>query len=188
MRNFPESGLRVFPHQIYKLPFLVEKHPLPDLEARHLQPTHHHTMNNQTQNKPRKKLLAKVRAGFSLVELLVVIAVIGIIAAIAIPNIAGITGNATVAKNQRNAQNLASTFAAARAAGAEDNITTATQAADAVIAGSFTFPSGSSYSGATFKVANMSDDDRDKAVEYLVINSPGTASQLEYNAGATITP
>ena len=50
-------------------------------------------MKNQIQSKLwKKRLIGKVRAAFSLVELLVVIAVIGIIAAIAIPNIAGITG------------------------------------------------------------------------------------------------
>lgn len=66
-----------------------------------------------------KVQLKKVKAaGFSLVELLVVIAVIGIMAAIAIPMISNINANATSAKNQRNAQNIASVYGAATAAGA----------------------------------------------------------------------
>ena len=67
-----------------------------------------------------KVQLKKVKAaGFSLVELLVVIAVIGIMAAIAIPMISNINANATTAKNKRNAQNVASVYGAATAAGAD---------------------------------------------------------------------
>ncbi|MCG8601434.1 MAG: prepilin-type N-terminal cleavage/methylation domain-containing protein [Verrucomicrobiales bacterium] len=57
------------------------------------------------------------KAGFSLVEMLVVIAVIGIIAAIAVPNIGRINDSAKDATYRRNAQNLASVFASAQAAG-----------------------------------------------------------------------
>jgi len=56
-------------------------------------------------------------AGFSLVEMLVVIAVIGIIAAIAVPNIGRINDSAKDARKRRNAQNVASIFASAQAAG-----------------------------------------------------------------------
>lgn len=66
-------------------------------------------------------LSKSIRSGFSLVELLVVIAVIAVIAAIAIPSIAGITSAARYSKDKRNAQNLASTSAAARAAGLTDS-------------------------------------------------------------------
>ncbi len=58
-----------------------------------------------------------VQAGFSLVEMLVVIAVIGIIAAIAVPNIGRINDSAKDAKQRRNAQNLASIYSSAQAAG-----------------------------------------------------------------------
>ena len=72
-----------------------------------------------------KNLKTNFKKGFSLVELLVVIAVIGVIAAIAIPAMSGIFENSRLAKARRNAQNIASTYAAARAAGASFSGTTA---------------------------------------------------------------
>ncbi len=63
-------------------------------------------------------LKKNVKAGFSLVEMLVVIAVIGIIAAIAVPTIGSITSQANENKAKRNAQNLASVYSSAIAAGA----------------------------------------------------------------------
>ena len=92
----------------------------------------------KTQTKPRKaihSLRASLRAGFSLVELLVVIAVIGIIAAIAIPNISSVTGAAGTARDQRNAQNIASVSAAARAAGYTFTDATGTAAVGTLITG-----------------------------------------------------
>jgi type IV pilus assembly protein PilA len=139
---------------------------------------HHQTMNTQIQNKPRKKLVTRVRAAFSLVELLVVIAVIGIIAAIAIPNIAGITGSATTSKDKRNAQNIASVYSSGKAAGA----TTTATAKDAIIAEivttGMTLPTGSSFTGAEFKVPGLSTADQTAAAAYL-------SDTLEYTPNAT---
>ena len=56
----------------------------------------------------KTNIVKNVKAGFSLVEMLVVIAVIGIIAAIAVPTIGNITEQANNSKAKRNAQNLAS--------------------------------------------------------------------------------
>jgi prepilin-type N-terminal cleavage/methylation domain-containing protein len=63
-------------------------------------------------------------AGFSLVELLVVIAVIGILAAVAIAAMSGIFTRAEEAKAKRQAQNIVTTYAAAKAAGATFTILT----------------------------------------------------------------
>lgn len=133
----------------------------------------------KTSFKPNKRF--SVRAGFSLVELLVVIAVIGIIAAIAIPNIAGLTGGAETAKNRRNAQSIASTFSAARAAGYTGSFASGaeTGAIGEVV-------TGITVNGATFQVPNLSSTDQADAAEYLTISVPtggdATTSQLIYNA------
>ncbi|MGI8602844.1 MAG: prepilin-type N-terminal cleavage/methylation domain-containing protein [Verrucomicrobiales bacterium] len=99
------------------------------------------------------KLTEKAKAGFSLVELLVVIAVIGIMAAIAIPIISNINQNAVNAVNRRNAQNIANVYGAAVAAGA----TIDTGSVSTVINDLQTGKTGiGQFSSTTFKV-NISD-------------------------------
>jgi type IV pilus assembly protein PilA len=131
------------------------------------------TMNTKLQNPPRKKLLAKVRAGFSLIELLVVIAVIGIIAAIAIPNIAGITGSANTARDKRNAQQLASVYSAAVAAGHTPATGVSTCTNEIAAGNSITL------NGMTFAVPGLSGADLTSAEGHL---------SADTSVGITYTP
>jgi prepilin-type N-terminal cleavage/methylation domain-containing protein len=61
---------------------------------------------------------------FSLVELLVVIAIIAILAALALPSLLNIGVEANYQKDRRNAQTVASVAAAAKAAGATNDLST----------------------------------------------------------------
>ena len=106
------------------------------------------------------KLSNKAKAGFSLVELLVVIAVIGIMAAIAIPMISNINANATTAKNKRNAQNIASVYGAAAAAGAALSTSALATAINSLQAG---IPGSGQFATTTFRV-QISDTEEASAI------------------------
>ena len=149
-----------------------------------------HIANNNKTNKPQtlettmKTTLNKnVKAGFSLVEMLVVIAVIGIIAAIAVPTIGSITRQANENKAKRNAQNLASVFSSAVAAGAQ--FTGASETIDTVIADLVdTGVNGSdSFSTTLFQVPNMATAERDAAKAYLefAVGTASTNATLNYD-------
>jgi type IV pilus assembly protein PilA len=130
----------------------------------------------KTQINPRKRhhrLGARLRAGFSLVELLIVIAVIGVIAAIAIPSISGITDSANTAKAQRNAQNIVSTYNAALAAGATA-ATDGTAAVTAVTGTNVITISGVAFDGKTFSVPNLTGTELTNALNYIdtTVNPP----------------
>ena len=114
----------------------------------------------------KTKVAKNVKAGFSLVEMLVVIAVIGIIAAIAVPTIGNITRAAKEGKDKRNAQNLASVFSSAVAAGATFNAgNSKSDHADQLIAGVFGGVEAG-FDTTQFRV-QMSTGERDKAIVYL---------------------
>lgn len=118
------------------------------------------------------KLTKSLKAGFSLVEMLVVIAIIGIIAAIAIPNIGNINDSAKVATAQRNAQQIASVWNAAVVAGYIPTATTAALAVDEIaVEAGVTIPGTAGvdgpFAGKKFTVGAMSATDKAAAAKYL---------------------
>lgn len=121
----------------------------------------------------KTNIVKTAKAGFSLVEMLVVIAVIGIIAAIAVPTIGNITEQANISKAKRNAQNLASVCASAVAAGATIGTDTATIIGELTSATGVNGSAAAGFDGTFFRVPNMSTDEVTAATTYL-----------EYDAGA----
>jgi prepilin-type N-terminal cleavage/methylation domain-containing protein len=153
------------------------------LEDKHQQPKQHTPlMKNVKLNLSRK-------AGFSLVEMLVVIAIIGIIAAIAIPNIGTINDSAREATAKRNAQSIASVVNAALAAGAEFDTAPAAGAAGAATiiteAVSGLSPDTGPFRGKNFSIGTMAAEDQTAAAAYLGWDA--TNKQVTYNGALNMT-
>ncbi len=127
------------------------------------------------------------KAGFSLVEMLVVIAVIGIIAAIAVPNIGRINDSAKDATYRRNAQNVASLFASAQAAGVDFASASAVEAdiIGAIITGATVSDADSPFNGTYFGVPGLDStgaiSETAGAAKYLQWDA--TSRQLLYTGG-----
>ena len=106
-------------------------------------------------------------AGFSLVEMLVVIAVIGIIAAIAVPSIGAISNQANTNKAKRNAQTIASIYNASRSVGAEYASSELNDIIDEMVAGK----EGPELAGTEFRISSLSDDEKMAAMQYVGYNA-----------------
>lgn len=130
------------------------------------------------------KISSGLKAGFSLVEMLVVIAIIGIIAAIAIPNIGNINDSAAQATAKRNAQSVASVMNAAIAAGY--NAAWADKAA--VLAAAQTSdvkPTSGPFKDKVFTVGDIDDEQEATVLSYL--DWDATNKQVIYKAnGAAV--
>ena len=133
------------------------------------------------------KLNLDRKAGFSLVEMLVVIAIIGIIAAIAIPNIGTINDSAREAAAKRNAQSVASVMNAALAAGIDTSaFSSSTTALDIIHAAEGgVSPTTGPFRGKTFSVGSIPAADEAGVATYLGWDN--TNKQVTYNGSLNMT-
>lgn len=126
------------------------------------------------------KLNTSRKAGFSLVEMLVVIAIIGIIAAIAIPNIGNLNDSARDAAAKRNAQTVASVLNAAVAAGVDTTGWATANLLEKAQTG--VSPTDGAFQGKTFTSGPIDDDEETKVGSYLTWDD--TNKQVAYNPGS----
>lgn len=141
----------------------------------------HNTNSQNTHNNMKNiKLNTSRKAGFSLVEMLVVIAIIGIIAAIAIPNIGALNDNARDAAAKRNAQTVASVLNAAVAAGVD---TTGWSDANILAkAQTGVSPADGAFEGKVFTSGEIDNDEETKISSYLEWDASN--KQVKYDPGS----
>lgn len=114
-------------------------------------------------------------AGFSLVELLVVISVIGIIVAVAIPSISGVKDEAQFTKDKRNAQSIANVVSEAVAAGySGTNWTSLNDVISAVSGSSISVTTRAGGEPMIFKVSELSGAETNNLYKFLTFLPPTT--------------
>ncbi|MEZ5301119.1 MAG: prepilin-type N-terminal cleavage/methylation domain-containing protein [Verrucomicrobiales bacterium] len=112
----------------------------------------------------KEKLSMKRRGGFTLVELLVVIAVIAMIAAIAVQVVSGVPDRAKEQVARSNAQAIVTLYNSARSVDAAFTAGSTKEIADQLEIGVY----GVTVPGTFFQMSDLTDEDRDRALGYLV--------------------
>ncbi|CAN5321854.1 hypothetical protein BH09VER1_BH09VER1_37340 [soil metagenome] len=117
----------------------------------------------------------RLGAGFSLVELLVVISVIGMIVAIVLPSFSGVRDQAQFAKDQRNAQSIASVVSEAVAAGYHGtNWSSLSDVISSVSGSSISVPAQSGAAPMVFAISELSEADTNNLYKFLTFVPPAT--------------
>ena len=127
-------------------------------------------MNSSSTFQTRRRPCAQVhpaRAGFSLVEILIVIAVIGILAALSIPMLSNSHENASAATAKRNAQTLSLLAQGATAAGSTlDMETSLEDVIDQLLDG---VTGRGAQSDLVFQMSPLTTEARSEATLYLAL-------------------
>ena len=122
-----------------------------------------------------KNRLPNSHAGFTLMELLLVVMIIGIVANMAIFSLSSTNDEVSAIKDRRNAQTIASVAATASAAGALF-VVTGDVRASAVNLRTGATPGSGIFKGKEFKLPPMADKEFDGAISHLELRG----SELMY--------